>query len=193
MNPLTNHPQKQDFTRWRHFRFATGIAFRLLPSAANLVVHGLIPAIPMRRGWSLEELSKFLNERNDFVEQQAARVEHPCRNSRLPHEEIKNMNEADAGLNVKQVLIGAAGASAILAVSVVLFAGTMLGFEWWLTLIMASHVAVSFAIIGGWATAIATSTDEADDASIPAPKAVATNVADPVGIPIAPDRESLAA
>lgn len=77
MNPFTNHPHKHGFTWWNHFGFATGIAFRLLPSAANLVVHAVIPAVPMRRGWNLKELSQFLNERNKFVEEQAATVRDP--------------------------------------------------------------------------------------------------------------------
>lgn len=68
MNLFTNLPHKQGFTWWSHFCFASGIAVRLLPSAANFAVHAVIPAVPMRTSWNLEGVCQFLNERNGFVE-----------------------------------------------------------------------------------------------------------------------------
>jgi hypothetical protein len=73
MNPFTEHPHQQGFTWWRHFRFAAGIACRLLPGALNLALHAVVPAIPMRKGWQLKELAEYLNERNAYVKRQATR------------------------------------------------------------------------------------------------------------------------
>jgi hypothetical protein len=45
MNPLTTHPEQQGVTYFEHWRFAMGIAYRLLSSVIAFALHAMLPKV----------------------------------------------------------------------------------------------------------------------------------------------------
>jgi hypothetical protein len=80
MTIFTEHPHAQGVTYFEHWGFAIGIAWRLFRSVLAFSVHALLPFISIDRQFDLEATSKFLLERNDFIETAAAK----CRDSYFP-------------------------------------------------------------------------------------------------------------
>ena len=72
MNPFTRHPQQQGVTYGGHWRFAMGIACRLLMSVAAFGMHALLPWVSIPRELDLESTAAFLLERNRWIENAAA-------------------------------------------------------------------------------------------------------------------------
>ncbi|MEA3411155.1 MAG: DUF6356 family protein [Pseudomonadota bacterium] len=68
MNPFTNHPRQQGVTYFEHWRFAMGIACRLVTSVAAFAVHALLPFIPIEPRRDLESTAAWLTERNRWIE-----------------------------------------------------------------------------------------------------------------------------
>jgi len=68
MNPFTAHPRQQRVTYVEHWRFAMGIAFRLLASAVAFAAHAILPAIPIEPKFDLEATADYLRERNRWIE-----------------------------------------------------------------------------------------------------------------------------
>jgi len=68
MNPFTRHPYHQGITYIEHWRFAMGIACRLLNSVAAFVIHALFPFVPISPRLDLESTAAFIRERNDWIE-----------------------------------------------------------------------------------------------------------------------------
>lgn len=71
MNAFTNHPHAQGVTYFEHWHFAIGIAWRLLRSVIAFTVHAMLPFITIERRFDLEATSRFLLERNRFIENAA--------------------------------------------------------------------------------------------------------------------------
>jgi len=72
MNPFTRHPRQQGVSYAGHWRFAMGIAGRLLMSAAAFGLHAMLPWISIPRELDLEASAAFLLERNRWIESAAA-------------------------------------------------------------------------------------------------------------------------
>jgi len=74
MNPLnvlthfTGHPHRQGVSYFEHLGFATGIAWRLLASAAAFALHALLPFISIAPQHDLEATAAYLAERNRWIE-----------------------------------------------------------------------------------------------------------------------------
>jgi len=73
MRVFTDHPHKQGVTYMEHWRFAMGIAWRLLCSVLAFAIHATLPEISIQRRYDLEATSRFLLERNEFIESKARR------------------------------------------------------------------------------------------------------------------------
>jgi hypothetical protein len=69
MNPFKNHPQKQGVTYSKHLIFAMSIALRLFTSVIAFSLHALFPFISINRKLDLEETARFIQERNNWIEQ----------------------------------------------------------------------------------------------------------------------------
>ena len=74
MKAFTRHPIAQGVTYLQHWAFAMGIAWRLSRSVAAFALHGFFPFIDIERRFDLEATSKFLLERNRYIENAAARA-----------------------------------------------------------------------------------------------------------------------
>ncbi len=48
-NPFTTHPHRQGISYVEHWRFAMGIAFRLLTSVFTFALHAILPFLPIAR------------------------------------------------------------------------------------------------------------------------------------------------
>jgi hypothetical protein len=72
MSFFTKHPHEQGITYFEHWRFAMGIAWRLLSSVLAFALHAVLPFISIERQFDLEATAGFLLERNDFIEAAAA-------------------------------------------------------------------------------------------------------------------------
>lgn len=68
MNPFTAHPHHQGITYLQHWRFATGIAWRLLASVAAFALHATLPFVPIARRLDLEATAGYLAECNRRIE-----------------------------------------------------------------------------------------------------------------------------
>ena len=68
MNPFTAHPHRQGVTYLEHWRFAMGIACRLLMSVLAFAAHAMLPSISIGSSLDLESTAAFLMERNRWVE-----------------------------------------------------------------------------------------------------------------------------
>jgi hypothetical protein len=75
MNPFTEHTQQQGITYFEHWRFAMGIAWRLLNVVIAFVLHAVFPFITIEPHYDLEATMSFLDERNRWIED--ARAENP--------------------------------------------------------------------------------------------------------------------
>ena len=72
MKAFTNHPNSQGVTYFEHWSFAMGIAWRLLRSVLAFVLHAMLPFITIEQRFDLEATSRFLLERNRFIEDTAS-------------------------------------------------------------------------------------------------------------------------
>jgi hypothetical protein len=68
MNPFIAHPHDQGSTYFAHFAFAMGIALRLLYSVVAFAAHAVFPFIGIERSLDLTATSRFLQERNAWIE-----------------------------------------------------------------------------------------------------------------------------
>ena len=68
MNPFTTHPHRQGITYAEHWRFAMGIAWRLLTSVVAFALHALLPCLGIARRLDLEATAAYLDERNRWIE-----------------------------------------------------------------------------------------------------------------------------
>lgn len=68
MNPFTTHPQQQGISYIQHWRFAMGIACRLLTSVVAFALHAILPFIPITPRHDLEKTTAYLMERNQWIE-----------------------------------------------------------------------------------------------------------------------------
>lgn len=68
MNPFTAHPKHQGVTYLEHWRFAMGIACRLLASVAAFALHAALPSVPIARRLDLESTAAYLAECNRWIE-----------------------------------------------------------------------------------------------------------------------------
>jgi hypothetical protein len=68
MNPFATHPQQQGVTYFEHWRFAMGIAYRLLTSVVAFAVHSILPFIPIEPRLDLQSTATYLTERNRWIE-----------------------------------------------------------------------------------------------------------------------------
>jgi len=68
MNPFTTHPHRQGISYVEHFRFAMGIAFRLLTSVVAFALHAILPFSPIAPRLDLEATAAYLKERNRWIE-----------------------------------------------------------------------------------------------------------------------------
>lgn len=71
MKAFTDHPHSQGVSYFEHWSFAMGIAWRLLQSVVAFAVHAMLPFISIERQFDLEATSRFLLERNRFIEASA--------------------------------------------------------------------------------------------------------------------------
>ena len=74
MKAFTRHPIAQGITYLQHCSFAMGIAWRLSRSVVAFAMHGVFPFIDIERRFDLEATSKFLLERNHYIETAAAKA-----------------------------------------------------------------------------------------------------------------------
>ena len=74
MKAFTRHPIAQGVTYLQHLSFAMGIAWRLSRSIIAFALHGLFPFIDIEQRLDLEATSKFLLERNRYIETAATRA-----------------------------------------------------------------------------------------------------------------------
>ena len=72
MSFFTEHPHEQGITYFEHWRFAMGIAWRLLSSVVAFALHAVLPFTSIEPQYDLEATAGFLLERNDFIEAAAA-------------------------------------------------------------------------------------------------------------------------
>ena len=75
MNPFTEHTQQQGITYFEHWRFAMGIAWRLLIVVIAFALHAVFPFIGIEPRYDLEATMSFLDERNRWIE--GARAKNP--------------------------------------------------------------------------------------------------------------------
>ena len=68
MNLFTAHPHQQGINYVEHWRFAMGIAGRLLMSVAAFAVHAILPFISIGPRLDLDATAAFLAERNRWIE-----------------------------------------------------------------------------------------------------------------------------
>ena len=68
MNIFTKHTQQQGVTYIEHLYFAVGIAIRLANSVIAFVLHGIFPFIDIKKDLDLEATARFINEKNDWIE-----------------------------------------------------------------------------------------------------------------------------
>lgn len=68
MNPFATHPRQQGITYFEHWRFAMGIAYRLLTSVVAFAVHAILPLIAIEPRLDLESTAAYLAERNRWIE-----------------------------------------------------------------------------------------------------------------------------
>lgn len=68
MNPFTAHPHRQGVSYFEHWRFAMGIAFRLLASVVAFAAHAILPSISIKPDLDLEATAAYLAERNRWIE-----------------------------------------------------------------------------------------------------------------------------
>ena len=68
MNPFTAHPHHQGVTYFEHWRFAMGIACRLLMSVLAFAAHAILPSISINPRFDLEATAAYLTERNRWIE-----------------------------------------------------------------------------------------------------------------------------
>ena len=81
MNPFTYHTQQQGVSYIAHWVFATSIALRLLSSVIAFACHGVFPFINIRRSLDLEATSRYLQQRNGWIESKKAGKGMENRNS----------------------------------------------------------------------------------------------------------------
>lgn len=67
MNPFTAHPHRQGISYFEHWRFAMGIACRLLMSVAAFALHAIVPFISIEPRLDLESTAAYLAERNRWI------------------------------------------------------------------------------------------------------------------------------
>ena len=68
MNSFTAHPHRQGVTYFEHWRFAIGIACRLLASVVAFAAHAILPSISIKPDLDLEATAAYLAERNRWIE-----------------------------------------------------------------------------------------------------------------------------
>ena len=68
MNAFTAHPHHQGVTYFEHWRFAMGIACRLMMSVLAFAAHATLPSISIKPRFDLEATAAFLTERNRWIE-----------------------------------------------------------------------------------------------------------------------------
>jgi hypothetical protein len=68
MNLFTAHPHQQGISYVEHWRFAMGIAWRLLISVAAFAMHAILPFISIGPRLDLEATAAFLSERNRWIQ-----------------------------------------------------------------------------------------------------------------------------
>lgn len=68
MNLFTAHLHKQGISYVDHWRFAIGIACRLLMSVVAFAVHAILPFISINPRLDLESTAAYLAERNRWIE-----------------------------------------------------------------------------------------------------------------------------
>lgn len=77
-NPFTIHPHRQGISYVAHWRFAMGIAFRLLSSVVAFALHAILPFLPIAPRLDLEATAAYLKERNRWIESaNGARLHSP--------------------------------------------------------------------------------------------------------------------
>lgn len=67
MNPFTAHPHRQGISYVEHWRFAMGIAFRLLTSVGAFALHAILPFLSIAPRLDLEANAAYLEERNRWI------------------------------------------------------------------------------------------------------------------------------
>ena len=70
MNPFTAHTQAQGVTYMEHWFFALGIAGRLMISVIAFAFHAIFPFIDIPRSRDLEAMCRYLDEQNNWIENQ---------------------------------------------------------------------------------------------------------------------------
>jgi len=76
-NPLTTHPHRQGISYFEHWRFAMGIAFRLLTSVVAFALHAILPFLPIAPRLDLEATAAYLKERNRWIAAASRRSPNP--------------------------------------------------------------------------------------------------------------------
>lgn len=61
MKPFSTHPQEQGISYIEHYRFAMGIAYRLLISVMVFALHLILPFIPIAPRHDLEKNNCLFN------------------------------------------------------------------------------------------------------------------------------------
>lgn len=84
MSPFTDHPHQQGITYFEHWRFAMGIAYRLLTSVVAFALHAMLPFIPIDPRLDLESTASFLKERNQWIETASGKI-HPDAHPEFVH------------------------------------------------------------------------------------------------------------
>ena len=67
MNPFTEHTRKQGLTYLEHWRFAMGIAWRLLNSVVAFTLHAMFPFVHIERRLDLEATQDYIHGRNQWL------------------------------------------------------------------------------------------------------------------------------
>ena len=84
MNPFTAHPHRQGISYVEHWRFAMGIAFRLLTSVSAFALHAILPFLSIAPRLDLEATVAYLEERNRWIGTANRMRLHDLRLSRPP-------------------------------------------------------------------------------------------------------------
>jgi hypothetical protein len=66
-NLFTAHPHRQGISYVEHWRFAMGVAFRLLTSVLAFALHATLPFLRIAPRLDLEATAAFLTERNRWI------------------------------------------------------------------------------------------------------------------------------
>ena len=66
-NPFTAHPYRQGISYAEHWRFAMGIALRLLGSVVAFALHAILPFLHIAPRLDLEATAAYLAERNRWI------------------------------------------------------------------------------------------------------------------------------